>query len=78
MVGAWEDDGSYSESSTAMSDAEHYVELQLTRAASDVASDGEADAWLDEEVDKEGNLIVVSPRLRISSDKEDNTNKIGE
>jgi len=35
-------------------------------------------AWLDEEVDKEGNLIVVSPRLRISSDKEDNTNKIGE
>jgi hypothetical protein len=47
VLGVWEDDGTYSESSTAMSDAEHCVEFQLARASSDVASDGEADAWLD-------------------------------
>lgn len=46
-VGVWEDDGTYSSTWTTMTDAEHCIEVQLTRAASNVASDGDVDAWLD-------------------------------
>jgi hypothetical protein len=48
QIGAWDDTPTYSYTqSDDLSDAEHYVELQLLRASSDVAADGQLDAWVD-------------------------------